>query len=1309
MKKFALLMLLGILISVVLAVPVWAEDEYIPVESITISNPPPISASGSGRGYRLKATILPENATDKSIVWSSSDESIATVDDGQVMYLSNGTVTITATTNDGNKKAECVFKINCISGNTANNKMNATYGYAHIDGDFSEWASVPYSDKMINLPGSSNVSGIENYAKVKSIWNENYVYFLFEATTVESSNLTSIIMFLDEDNSASGIYDSNDRMIMIVARDGQCRPVVGANNNDTSKFLNAHCVTNGSNWTMEVGLMWSNNVDIKSGNSISVEFVLANPSSTLKSLYWNSKVGEGTPWPFYTTKYYGDLFLSPGTPQKQLLKINKTWDTALVGTTTKLNAHVITNAHKDFDIVWSSSVPYVATVDQNGVVTALRAGNTTISASINNGIHSETRHCTFVVKANGDRVRNGKVESIYGNVSIDGVFDDWNNSKFSLLPVNLFSDKNNVDIENYARIKSKWNSYAVYFLVEATDTALDPNDLFEFYIDENNDKTTEFKADDRHTRVFVQSGKLDKSHDASNKDKSKAANYIGSAFQKTENGWLLEIGFEWTKTNSIYAGKVLGVEFIWENKLLDATKDKKLRWNVNTINGAVAPFLSTEDFGTMILLGNDTVTGVEIDKNNLSGTSVGNSTIIKAIVYPESAAVQTVRWSSSNESVATVDQNGRITGIGVGTADITATTVDGGYTATYTISVCGNGTHTGDTYISGSYPETCVTDGYTGNTYCYNCGEKLSAGSNITRDSSKHNYGDWVLNGNTATAKCILCPHKLTQSTTAITANVNGSTSTYALAFSADNNDSDEVTVTMISADGSHFDYYMDNVSLNDMLDKIAASGHNNVIIDMSTVSDGSDTLVINNITIPSNSLNKLNNNDELHVILTDGTVIFNETALQVISDTLSMTEGNGFTVEMSKVNGASDNDVIDYIKDNMNSPQMLKLTELSTDTDIDLLGAVELSVKHSDNSEIHDFGDDAITIVLDVDITQYDPNAIRFMYIRDNGYVEYYTPIISDGQVIVVVPHLSTYIWSYDKSLANPTYEPPIVDDPEHTEEDTAPENDFNFFDRFGNMFYIYSQQYTVTAEADAGGSISNEGSTTAMYIERVTYTITPDAGYEIESVFVDGVDIGAVSKYTFNFSDAPQSISATFRKLPWQNPFNDIYETDVFYDAVAYVAENDIMDGFTRNTFKPKASMKRAEFIMALGKLAGVDTSAYTDFDFAGYTDIDPDSEYAPYAAWAIENGITLGYGDGRFGSNDKITRVQALMMTARYAASLGLPVDALSTDAVIEWAADAGLYSADSDVSLDSNATRTDIAVMLYAVSVFSGISN
>ena len=135
----------------------------------------------------------------------------------------------------------------------------------------------------------------------------------------------------------------------------------------------------------------------------------------------------------------------------------------------------------------------------------------------------------------------------------------------------------------------------------------------------------------------------------------------------------------------------------------------------------------------------------------------------------------------------------------------------------------------------------------------------------------------------------------------------------------------------------------------------------------------------------------------------------------------------------------------------------------------------------------------------------------------------------------------------------------------------------------------------------------------------------------------------------------------------------------------------------------------MKRAEFIMALGKLAGVDTSAYTDFDFAGYTDIDPDSEYAPYAAWAIENGITLGYGDGRFGSNDKITRVQALMMTARYAASLGLPVDALSTDAVIEWAADAGLYSADSDVSLDSNATRTDIAVMLYAVSVFSGILN
>ena len=258
----------------------------------------------------------------------------------------------------------------------------------------------------------------------------------------------------------------------------------------------------------------------------------------------------------------------------------------------------------------------------------------------------------------------------------------------------------------------------------------------------------------------------------------------------------------------------------------------------------------------------------------------------------------------------------------------------------------------------------------------------------------------------------------------------------------------------------------------------------------------------------------------------------------------------------------------------------------------------------------------------------------------------------------------------------------------------------------QLGRIVFLESKHHQCghTAEAGDGGSITNEGTTTAMYIENTTYTITPDEGFEIESVYIDGVDIGVVSKYTFTFSTEPQSIYVTFREKPWKNPFKDIYETDIYYDAIEFVTKNGIMDGITRNAFKPKAAVKHSEFIMILGKAVGVDISEYAGYDFTGFIDIDENADYAPYAAWAIENGITHGSDDGRFGAGNKISLRQALVMIARYAAGIGLPVDALDSDMVMAWAVNIGLFPADTHIDLDDNAVRTDVAVMLYAISAY-----
>ncbi|HJV48709.1 MAG TPA: kelch repeat-containing protein [Geothrix sp.] len=76
--------------------------------------------------------------------------------------------------------------------------------------------------------------------------------------------------------------------------------------------------------------------------------------------------------------------------------------------------------------------------------------------------------------------------------------------------------------------------------------------------------------------------------------------------------------------------------------------------------------------------------------------------------------------------------------------------------------------------------------------------------------------------------------------------------------------------------------------------------------------------------------------------------------------------------------------------------------------------------------------------------------------------------------------------------------------------------------------------QTFTITASAGANGSISPTGSTLLNYGSNQSYTITPNAGYQVADVLVDGVSVGAVTSYTFSNLAANHTISATFALPP-------------------------------------------------------------------------------------------------------------------------------------------------------------------------------
>ena len=175
---------------------------------------------------------------------------------------------------------------------------------------------------------------------------------------------------------------------------------------------------------------------------------------------------------------------------------------------------------------------------------------------------------------------------------------------------------------------------------------------------------------------------------------------------------------------------------------------------------------------------------------------------------------------------------------------------------------------------------------------------------------------------------------------------------------------------------------------------------------------------------------------------------------------------------------------------------------------------------------------------------------------------------------------------------------------------------------------------------------------------------------------------------------------------------PFIDVAEQDWFYDDVLYVYENGLMRGTGSDTFSPMASTTRAMIVTVLYRMEGEPESGDNIFD-----DVAEGEYYTDAVAWAAENGIVNGYGDGKFGPNDNITREQLAAILYRYSAYKGYDVtvgentNILSYGDIAElsdyaftamqWACGAGLINGMGDGTLapKSNASRCQIAAVLH----------
>ena len=226
------------------------------------------------------------------------------------------------------------------------------------------------------------------------------------------------------------------------------------------------------------------------------------------------------------------------------------------------------------------------------------------------------------------------------------------------------------------------------------------------------------------------------------------------------------------------------------------------------------------------------------------------------------------------------------------------------------------------------------------------------------------------------------------------------------------------------------------------------------------------------------------------------------------------------------------------------------------------------------------------------------------------------------------------------------------------------------------------------------------------------VTITVKPDSGYVLETISVtdkNGNDLKLTDKgngkYTFTMPTSKVEIKVTFMEdNSVLNFFYDVPNDAYYYEAVKWAAENGITGGVGNSLFAPNQPCTRAQIVTFLWSAAGSPEPK----NMSNFSDVPADSYYAKAVAWAVENGITTGTGDGKFSPDATCTRAQSVtfLFRASKASANGAPAfsDVAATAyyaEAVKWATDNGITNGIGDnlFGSDNDCTRAQIVTFLY----------
>ena len=241
-----------------------------------------------------------------------------------------------------------------------------------------------------------------------------------------------------------------------------------------------------------------------------------------------------------------------------------------------------------------------------------------------------------------------------------------------------------------------------------------------------------------------------------------------------------------------------------------------------------------------------------------------------------------------------------------------------------------------------------------------------------------------------------------------------------------------------------------------------------------------------------------------------------------------------------------------------------------------------------------------------------------------------------------------------------------------------------------------------------DPDGSVSLSKANAAKG-DKVTITVKPERHYEVDEVIVRdskgkqlAVKDNGDGTFTFEMPADKVTVEPTFS---WVNPFADVANSAYYVDAVEWMLKREVTQGTTETTFSPNLNCTRAQIVTFLWRAAGSPEPKGT----VSFADVSAGSYYAKAVAWAIENGITGGTGDGLFSPDAACTRAQSAAFLYRAAGSPAVNGSAGFSDVAadayyaqaVAWAKEHGITDGIGGGLFGSanDCTRAQIAAFLW----------